>query len=160
MKIGVITLPFSPNYGWLLQAYALQQTLIKNGHDAILISRRWNIVEKNNSLFMKIMRPFYYNVNCGRIYRFYKKHIKTTKVYRDSDALRTVIQEYKLDAVIVGSDQVWRIEDICLTFAACNHPNQLSSYIHPKTNAYETKTLHPTLPSGRHAAGPTVSGPR
>ena len=111
MKIGVITLPFSPNYGWLLQAYALQQTLIKNGHDAILISRRWNIIEKNNSLFMKIMRPFYYNVNCGRIYRFYKKHIKTTKVYRDSDALRTVIQEYKLDAVIVGSDQVWRIED-------------------------------------------------
>ena len=60
---------------------------------------------------MKIMRPFYYNVNCGRIYRFYKKHIKTTKVYRDSDALRTVIQEYKLDAVIVGSDQVWRLED-------------------------------------------------
>lgn len=111
MKIGVITLPFSPNYGWLLQAYALQQLLVKNGHDAILISRRWNITKENNTLFMKLMRPFYYNINCGRIYRFYKQYINSTRVYRSSEDLKNVVEEYGLDAVIVGSDQVWRIED-------------------------------------------------
>lgn len=111
MNVGVITLPFSPNYGWLMQAYALQRALEKLGHNAILISRKWNIEEANSSLFVKIMRPVYYNITCGGLYRFYNKNVKSTRVYRSDDDLKSVVNEYKLDAVIVGSDQVWRIED-------------------------------------------------
>lgn len=111
MKIGVITLPFNANYGWLLQAYAMQQALNKMGHDAILISRRWNLTKESNSLGARILRPLYYNICCGKLYSFYKRHIKATRIYRSSDDTKNVISEYGLDAVIVGSDQVWRIEN-------------------------------------------------
>lgn len=33
MKIGILTQPLQPNYGALLQNYALQQVLIREGHD-------------------------------------------------------------------------------------------------------------------------------
>lgn len=111
MKIGVITLPFGPNYGWLMQVYAMQKVLEKLGHDVVLISRKWDISDANSGLFVKIMRPIYYNINCGGIYRFYKKNIKKTKIYRSNEELQNVVNDYNLDAIIVGSDQVWRIED-------------------------------------------------
>lgn len=111
MKIGVITLPFNANYGWMLQAYAMQQALINMGHDAILISRRWNLTEQSDSLAARILRPLYYNICCGKLFSFYKRHIKSTRIYRSSEDLKNVISEYGLDAVIVGSDQVWRIEN-------------------------------------------------
>jgi len=111
MNIGVITLPFNANYGWLLQAYAMQKVLEKNGHNAILIERKWNLGKGNNSLLSRLMRPFYYNVNCGKLYRFYKKNIKATHTCRSNDEIKRIVDEYHLDAVIVGSDQVWRIEN-------------------------------------------------
>lgn len=111
MKIGVITLPFSPNYGWLMQAYALQKTLESQGHDVVLISRKWNLRKSNSGLLNKILRPLYYNINCGGLFRFYNRHINKTRVYRNVEELKTVTSEYHLDAVVVGSDQVWRIED-------------------------------------------------
>lgn len=33
MKIGILTQPLHANYGGLLQNYALQQTLIRAGHE-------------------------------------------------------------------------------------------------------------------------------
>ena len=33
MKIGILTQPLLSNYGGLLQNYALQQTLIRDGHE-------------------------------------------------------------------------------------------------------------------------------
>ena len=38
MKIGILTFYRSTNYGATLQAYALQQTLIGQGHDAEIIN--------------------------------------------------------------------------------------------------------------------------
>ena len=35
MRIGILTHPLATNYGGLLQAYALQQILIRDGHDVI-----------------------------------------------------------------------------------------------------------------------------
>ena len=37
MKIGILTFHRTTNYGAALQAYALQQTLIGQGHDAEII---------------------------------------------------------------------------------------------------------------------------
>ena len=37
MKVAVITLKDSPNYGGILQAYALQRVIEKLGHDCYLI---------------------------------------------------------------------------------------------------------------------------
>ena len=48
MKIGILTQPLHLNYGGLLQAWALQQTLVEMGHKAIIINR---IIEKNDRPF-------------------------------------------------------------------------------------------------------------
>lgn len=40
MKIGILTLPLNVNYGGIMQAYALQFFLRKNGYDAEHIELR------------------------------------------------------------------------------------------------------------------------
>lgn len=40
MKIGVYTLPFTWNYGGILQHYALRTFLAENGHEVELLYRR------------------------------------------------------------------------------------------------------------------------
>ena len=42
MKIGILTQPLYCNYGGLVQCYALQQTLQRMGHEAIVLQREWN----------------------------------------------------------------------------------------------------------------------
>ncbi|EDM85041.1 polysaccharide pyruvyl transferase family protein [Limnobacter sp. MED105] len=37
MKIGILTFHFSDNFGALMQAYALRQWFIRNGHDAVFV---------------------------------------------------------------------------------------------------------------------------
>jgi hypothetical protein len=37
MKIGILTQPLCQNYGGLLQNYALQQVLLRAGHEPITI---------------------------------------------------------------------------------------------------------------------------
>ena len=41
MKIGILTLPPSFNYGGILQAYALQKTLQLKGFDTVILDRRF-----------------------------------------------------------------------------------------------------------------------
>lgn len=110
-RIGVITLPFSPNYGWLLQTYAMQQILKKLGYDPILIYRKWDLTKNNSGLINALKRWIYYNFLCRKLYSFFRKKINKTKIYRNNYELKAVVNEYKLDAVIVGSDQVWRFEN-------------------------------------------------
>ena len=40
MKIGILTQPLHNNYGGLLQAYALKETLRSMGHEIVIINRR------------------------------------------------------------------------------------------------------------------------
>ena len=46
MKIGILTQPLHTNYGGLLQNYALQQTLIRDGHEVETVD--WNFKESNS----------------------------------------------------------------------------------------------------------------
>ena len=39
MRIGILTHPLDYNYGCLLQAFALQKTLIEMGHEVVTINR-------------------------------------------------------------------------------------------------------------------------
>lgn len=111
MRIGVITLPFNPNYGWLLQAYAMQQVLKNMGHEVFLIQRKWNLTKSNSGILANLFRPIYFNINCGKLYRFYRNNLQTTSICRSDEEIRSVVERYGFDAVIVGSDQVWRIEN-------------------------------------------------
>lgn len=107
-RIGIITLPFTPNYGWLLQVWAMQRIVSKLGNDPILIYRKWDLVPANSNILARIKRFLYYHVLCKSLYSFFCKNIKKTKLYRSSEQIKSVIEDYSLQTIIVGSDQVWR----------------------------------------------------
>lgn len=143
MKIGILTLPLHTNYCGILQAYALQTTLERMGHDSRVIQRQWRkqivwwkyplqilkrcisryILGRNSSIFSEIK----WNKNQAVIERntqkFVDTHINTHQIKQISD-----IKETDFDAIVVGSDQIWRpkyyrlhykyIEDVFLSFAA------------------------------------------
>lgn len=138
MRIGILTLPLHTNYGGILQAYALQTVLERMGHEVVVLDTP-NV--HRLSLWKK---PIAYPV------RLVKKYIlgKNIKVFseRYHNAVYPVISQYTqlfidkyihrrevanlaelkkdgLDAIVVGSDQIWRplyypnIENAYLGFA-------------------------------------------
>lgn len=144
MKIGISTQPLSTNYGGILQNYALQTVLRKMGHEVWTFDigkytwTDWGIITVK-TIVKKIM---------GRDAQFPKTPTKRAKKQKP---LRTfasnnihlttrvkqinweLAQKYKMDAFVVGSDQVWRpiynacIEDMFLRFTA-NHQVRRVAY--------------------------------
>lgn len=108
MKIGIITLPFGANYGWALQRWAIYHTIEKLGHQPTIINRRWTT--SDTSIINSLKRFVYYNIICPRFKRFVDKETPSvTPITRTPEETFEVSKH--LDAVIVGSDQVWRIEN-------------------------------------------------
>lgn len=123
MKIGIITLPFNTNYGGILQAYALQTILERMGHEASIIEKRrpplklplWKTPLSYGKRIMKNILghpfPIFYEQKINRetpiirqnTDKFIDKYIKRRIVNDYTD-----IQESDYDAIIVGSDQIWR----------------------------------------------------
>lgn len=108
MKIGILTLHASKNYGAVLQCYALLSYIKGHGHEAVVIDR-----------------PFYKTDFLHRIakYRYYFTEVKPwkkfyvfsdiylqpkTRNFHSERDLRDNISKENFDAIIVGSDQVWR----------------------------------------------------
>ena len=105
-NIGILTLPFEPNYGFILQAYALFRVLKDNGLNPILLNRGWN--QRSTSIIYKIKRYVYYTYLCHDIQKFFNR-INHTDVIRNSDDLYNQCLSLKLSKIVVGSDQVWAI---------------------------------------------------
>ncbi|MGY3213768.1 polysaccharide pyruvyl transferase family protein [Mucilaginibacter sp. HD30] len=141
MKVGILTLPFNNNYGGLLQSYSLQTFLKNKGHDVILIQRLENKpnlgISTNLSQFIKIVKQFIKAI-IGRkdisyhMRHFFDNHMTSTPPIT-SDAEFSVLDDYNLDAVIVGSDQVWRFEytadfykNYFLDFIKVNHIKKIA----------------------------------
>ena len=118
MKIGILTQPLKANYGGILQNWALQQVLIKLGHEPITIdllpqpSLSRFILSTVKSLILwfipskrrKFVRWHY--KRSPLFEKFVENKIKKTDVcHRYSMEL---VRKYHLDALIVGSDQTWR----------------------------------------------------
>lgn len=132
MKIGILTLPIGTNIGGILQAYALQTTLCKLGHDTILIDRRRNDEKPRNIreyvrfLIHSLRRLLKKNNNRLSLENFKDTYIhKSPKLYTTNELKEYIVRE-KFDGIVVGSDQVWRkwyhdpdftdIKDFFLTF--------------------------------------------
>ena len=139
MKIGILTLPFNNNYGGYLQAYALMTVLKQMGHHVELIYRRQNrrplkwqiqyfikntikilLGRKHVSLIPNQEKEL--RAKGKLMMTFVDNHIiPRTKPLYSSSALKQYANN-RYDAIIVGSDQVWRpdyvpnIEDFFLTF--------------------------------------------
>lgn len=139
MKIGILTLPLHTNYGGILQAYALQTVLERMGHEVYLIDRQkypihlplWkaplsyskrilkNIIGKPCTIFYERQYNIEYPIESQNTDIFINKYIRFIKAKHLKD-----LQSVRLDAIVVGSDQVWRpvydkhIENAYLKFAS------------------------------------------
>lgn len=124
MRIGIITQPLNTNYGGLLQNYALQQILIKYGHEVYTIDTIIPSIYTEN-IYNRIKRNIKRVIlkKSGRAYtpsykedKYIKKpclyfannRIITTSKYLTQKELDNIVKEYNFNCYIVGSDQVWR----------------------------------------------------
>lgn len=123
-KVAILTQPLGPNYGGILQAFALQHVLREMGHHPITIDRRGSqdrlralaSLAKGGLLWMtgrqrRIRRwpsPKESETICRHTNRFVSEHITTSVPISTTDQLRRYAEEEGFDAYIVGSDQVWR----------------------------------------------------
>ena len=141
MKIGIITQPLLNNYGGILQNFALQEILRKNGHNPITIDYIPKIPIR--FFFKRIIKMLILCIvgkKCSfslnrkfwgdrkEIFSlFLNKYISRTKTvfnYRNAKKLDN------FDMFIVGSDQIWRpryipyvIRDVFLDF--CKYDKKL-----------------------------------
>lgn len=120
MRIGIVTHPLFHNYGGTLQAFALQEILRRLGHDPITIDYLPPKITKVRYVLAQIKTLFYYltfrysrrffKYPCRRrddmFKNFMDKHICLTK--RVNKYKASILHKYQIDAIIVGSDQVWR----------------------------------------------------
>ena len=125
MRVGVLTLPLHTNYGGILQAYALQKVLLDMGHEVVLFDsypqppKMFPFPMQYAFYLKRIILKFFKRYNSVPV--FYEKrqielyplkeHVR--QFYRNNithvnfNYLQPFVEE-DYDALIVGSDQVWR----------------------------------------------------
>lgn len=140
MKIAILTLPLHTNYGGILQCYALQTVLERMGYEVSVIEKKTKPVRLPLRLMpfcygKRILRnlighkcPVFYEQRYNRIQHVIRQntdvfidqyiHLKRYQSFSN-------INEEEYDAIVVGSDQIWRpkyfdvdkIENAYLKFA-------------------------------------------
>lgn len=120
MKIGILTLPLHINYGGILQAWALQTVLQRMGHDVDVFDKRHNNRWFYPGLILKrwALKIFGFpnicilsehkNIRLRKLIRqntdrFIERYINKRIVISLYD-----IRDSEYDAIVVGSDQIWR----------------------------------------------------
>lgn len=121
-KIAILTQPLHTNYGGTLQAYALQKVVNAMDADVVTLNYQW----KQRSFFRLILSilkshllnrvekfPFFLKEKIVREKyhtEFIEKNINRSEILLSENDLLKHFNESNYDAVIVGSDQVWRVE--------------------------------------------------
>ena len=133
--MGIVTQPLEMNYGGILQNWALQQVLKRLGHEPVTIDAyerystphylyNWMRVWWHRQRGKKWGYPTRYHgaTRSATTGRFIEENIVKTRVMWDYK--RSAVRRYRMQALIVGSDQVWRREycashlaDMYLNFA-------------------------------------------
>lgn len=120
MKIGIITHPLFHNYGGTLQAFAMQEILRRLGHDPITIDYLPNSMSRGRYCLAQIKTLIYkLTFRHSRKFFSYPKRIRRSNFQKFMDKYMCltetvhkyrvgILRKYKIDAIIVGSDQVWR----------------------------------------------------
>ncbi len=106
MRIAILTLPLHTNYGGILQAYALQTILERNGHKVDILQK---VPKKESNKVVGLLKkikafPSTY-ITKRYINRFIHKYTHLRKIRTLKDVKPT---DY--DAIVVGSDQIWRAD--------------------------------------------------
>ena len=123
MKIAILTLPFHVNYGGVLQAYALQTVLQRMGHEVVVIDkdsyyhRPWWRQQVALAAYMirkYLLRQDVEYVNLRRLDREKKAVENNVREFVNRHLNIVVVKDLQrdfpkdVDAIVVGSDQVWR----------------------------------------------------
>lgn len=144
MRIAILTLPLHTNYGGILQCYALQTVLIRMGHEVRVLVKpihgvsyyiryplsvckrivKRYILGQDINIFNEPHEIIRKNTN-----KFIKQNIYQYKCRTWSEKIAD-----KFDAIIVGSDQIWRpqylqnisIEEAFLSFLVNSNIKRIS----------------------------------
>ena len=117
MKIGILTFHHSRNYGAVLQAYGLQEVLLRMGHKVEVINYRNTAIEERKKPFT--LRKFKSNplrffTLFLNVYFNYRRKVKNFRSF-EGECLNVTKNEYlpndilnsDYDCLVIGSDQVW-----------------------------------------------------
>ena len=125
MKIGILTQPLHSNYGGLLQNYALQQTLIRAGHEVETIDWGGGSGLRTMLYRMKVQVLHTFLPNRYPLLKympndkeksiiqrntnhFINTYINHTEAMHSYEEFVKQASKGKYDAYVVGSDQCWR----------------------------------------------------
>jgi len=126
MRIGILTLPLHTNYGGILQAYALQTVLERMGHEVVVFDcplRKFELpIWKKPLCYSKRIIKRYILQEKGTLINkekidFEKERYfrKNTQPFINAHIHRYVVRKLEdikkndIDAIVVGSDQIWRM---------------------------------------------------
>ncbi len=124
MKIGLLTLPVGIGYGGIMQAFALKTVLTRLGHEVIVIRRirkkhklkriirrtikKYVFGKKDTIIFIDRKNEIEYPIVTKNIQPFIDNYLKPfSPTYLTSSEFKN-INSLGFDAIVVGSDQVWR----------------------------------------------------
>lgn len=119
-KIGILTHPLISNYGGILQNYALQQVLEKEGYYPITINRVYKL--SSFRILLSKLKQIFFRHHSNKILSlteraflirnsqlFINEKINKVDLINPSDSeLVDCIVNNGIDTLVVGSDQVWR----------------------------------------------------
>lgn len=161
MKIGILTQPLKCNYGGILQNYALQQILVRNGHNVYTLDYgspefpAWRVrlyAARMNLLHLICPKRYHKFRNpgeqeaemiYGNIRRFIKDRIRMTETVRSHREFVDLMDKYGFEALIAGSDQCWRptynrfIKEMFFDFASDRTIKRLSYAVSFGTDKWE-----------------------
>ena len=120
MNVGIVTQPLVANYGGFLQNYALQKALVDIGCNPITLDLETHLNISYTGYLKELIKLFVKRSFLGSNKKYPTYVQKRPKVFDDfvkeyllaTDKVKQyypkLIDENHLDAIIVGSDQVWR----------------------------------------------------
>lgn len=124
MKIALLTLPITNNYGCYLQAWALKETLDNLGHNVLFLdlqptyARNYKFTLWSKKIIASLIgllpnkKGFHYIdyriLQLKNFIPFRKTNFILSKEIHTSRDLEKVFDNENCEAIVVGSDQVWR----------------------------------------------------
>ena len=157
MKIGILTFHCAINYGAVLQAYGLQETLKSMGHEVSIIDFCPDYLLRPYRLFFSeafkghgflgnirffirelLAFPIRYKRRCA-FHRFIEKHLHLEKLDFQSE-------EHDFDCFVFGSDQIWNPEitggdSVFFGDAPCFKGKRMLTYAASSGNASALKEI-------------------
>ena len=134
MKVAILTLPLHTNYGGILQAYALQTVLEQLGHEVVVLEQEKQPEKMTLKRLLKLyIKRIIKNLIGRKCFIFYERRkeweypiiSQHTQKFISEYIHRKIInfknlRENDFDAIVVGSDQIWR---------PCMFPNIENAYL-------------------------------